>query len=146
MRKSNDSSIGRSCSDIRTCFRSLSIVLSERDVEVVGHDASSLRQRIGDYFAALFDDVLFVYFFKNKFRIYNILLFYLWHYWNKVGQMYNVILVHTDRFDNLMISYNNDHLLCFRRSQPIPNDSLTYAWRGSASFTITWRYLCIDCY
>ena len=63
MRKSNDSSIGRSCSDIRTCFRSLSIVLSERDVEVVGHDASSLRQRIGDYFAALFDDVLFVYFF-----------------------------------------------------------------------------------
>ena len=68
-----ESSFRRNFSDIRTCYRSLSMVLSEHYVEAVGHDASSLRQRIGDYFVALFDDVLFVYFFKNKFRIYNII-------------------------------------------------------------------------
>ena len=36
-------------------------------VEAVGHDTSSLRQRIGDYFAALFGGVLFL--FKTSYLI-----------------------------------------------------------------------------
>ena len=43
-------------------------------VEAVGHDTSSLRLRIGDYFAALFGDVLFPFFFKTSSEY--IILFY----------------------------------------------------------------------
>ena len=50
---SSSSSSGSSSS-----IRSMSVVVGERDGEGVGDDGSSLRPRIGDYFAPLFD-VLF---------------------------------------------------------------------------------------